>query len=232
MKEGNTCQDDRSDRNGRWKSETGMAGSDRRTIVCTVRLLPPYEIRYDTLMFPRKINMNPEQSLYWSIAALFGVIALLMLVLAGPEPIVIWFLVFLPMWCSSVMYLISRWWNIQEQKWAQDKREWEDREWEWKRERNNSTHRESASEWNAAQWKSEAEYWKTRAIRAEGATSLWKATASMAGGAGRGSTGSLSVLAKACGSRKTLISLLHPDRHRNSMAANSATAYVMKHLPK
>ena len=44
--------------------------------------------------------------------------------------------------------------------------------------------------------------------------------------------GSLSALAKACGSWRSLISLLHPDRHMNSRAANSATAYVMQHLPK
>lgn len=141
--------------------------------------------------------MKQEHSLNWSIAAVFGVIGLGMLVLAGPEPAVVWFLVCLPMWCALMMFLVSLWWERQE-------REWKDREWEW----------------------------KTRAIRAEGAASLWKAMAGLSGGSGRGSTDSLSALAQACGSRRALISLLHPDRHQNSRAANSATAYVMQHLPR
>ncbi len=82
------------------------------------------------------------------------------------------------------------------------------------------------------EWKDREREWEARAIRAEGAASLWKAMAGLSRGSGRGSTDSLSALAKACGSRQALISLLHPDRHRNSRASNNATAYVMKHLPK
>ena len=148
--------------------------------------------------------MNPEKSLDCSIAAMFGFIALLMLVMAGPEPVVIWFLVCLPIWWAAVMSIVSLWWDKQERKYRERER---DMEWE-------------------------IRDWKARAIRAEGAASIWKATAGATGGASRGGASSLSALAKACGSRQTLISLLHPDRHRNSRAANSATAYVMKHLPK
>lgn len=54
--------------------------------------------------------MKPEYSLYCSIAALFGFIGLTMLVLVGPEPIVVWFLVSLPLW------------------WERQEREWRDRE--------------------------------------------------------------------------------------------------------
>ncbi len=60
--------------------------------------------------------MSPEKSLDCSIAAMFGFIALLMLVMAGPEPVVIWFLVCLPLWWVAVMLIVSPWWNKQERE--------------------------------------------------------------------------------------------------------------------
>ena len=121
--------------------------------------------------------MKPEQSLNWSIATVFGAIGLTMLLAAGPEPVVIWFLVCLPMWWSLIMLMVSLWWDKQEQGWRDQEWEWkrEKREWEWDRKK--AAGWESVNDRSAAQWKSAAEYWKARAIRAEGAASLWRVTA-------------------------------------------------------
>lgn len=91
----------------------------------------------------------------------------------------------------------------------------------------------------ATDWKAEAEYWKKQAQVAHAEVSKWRekvrywtTRAEAAEQSARAKAGSLSALAKASGSRRALISLLHPDKHRNSRAANGATAYVIKHLPK
>ena len=179
-------------------------------------------------------SISPEQLFGWSAAVVLGFIALTMLAMAGPTPVVIWFLLCLPTIWAGIMLLDSRCWEIR-------KLEWKEREWQWKREkrrwdrdrdREKAAGRESDNSRNAAQWKREAQYWKNRAVRAEAAAGLWKVGMELAGGSGRGSTDSLAALAKACGSRRSLIALLHPDRHRNSRAANRATAHVMEHLPK
>ena len=51
-------------------------------------------------------SMTPEQALGCSVAVVLGFNALTLLAMAGPVPVIIWFLVCLPMWWAVLMVVV------------------------------------------------------------------------------------------------------------------------------
>ena len=88
----------------------------------------PPKIRYDTRMLLQKKSMSPDRILELSVAAVFGAFALMMLAMAGPIAVVVWFIVCLPMLWAVVIVIASRCREIQEN-------EWKEREWDQDREK-------------------------------------------------------------------------------------------------